>query len=60
MKAIEDMNKEELTNAVLFEDDMSLYQSFEEERFLAGQYEEAEMRSIIKQWIMECPDTMAY
>lgn len=58
MKAIEDMNKEELTNAVLFEDDMSLYERFDEQRFLADGYTEEELRSIIKAWIMEAPDTV--
>lgn len=60
MKAIEDMNREELLNTVLFEDDMTLYESFEEQRLLNGDYTEEELRSIIKGWIMECPDTMAY
>lgn len=58
MKAVEDMNKEELTNAVIFEDDMSLYERFDEQRFLGGDYTEEELRSIIKSWIVECPDTM--
>lgn len=58
MKAIEDMNKEELTNAVIFEDDMSLYERFDEQRFLDGDYTEEELRSTIKAWIMECPDTV--
>lgn len=58
MKAIEDMNKDELTNAVLFEDDMSLYECFDEQRFLAGDYTEDELRNIITAWIIESPDTM--
>ena len=58
MKAIEDMNKEELTNAVLFEDDMSLYARFDEERFLAGEYTEEELRSEILAWIMEAPENV--
>ena len=57
MKAIEDMNKEELTNAVIFEDDMSLYERFDEQRFLSGDYTEEEMRNIVKEWILKCPDT---
>lgn len=57
MKAVEDMNKEELTNAVLFEDDMTLYESFDEQRFLSDDYTEEEMRSIVKDWILKCPDT---
>lgn len=57
MKAVEDMTKEELTNAVLFEDDMSLYERFDEQRFLAGDYTVEEMQNIIKSWIMECPDS---
>ena len=58
MKAIEDMNKEELTNAVLFEDDMSLYERFDEQRFLAGEYSEDELRAEILAWIMEAPETI--
>ena len=58
MKAIEDMNKDELTNAVLFEDDMSLYERFEEQRFLAGEYSEDELRAEILAWIMEAPETI--
>lgn len=58
MKAIEDMNKDELTNAVLFEDDMSLYERFDEQRFLAGEYSEDELRKEILAWIHEAPDTM--
>lgn len=53
MKAIEDMNKEELTNAILFEDDMSLYERFDEQRFLAGEYSEDELRAEILAWIHE-------
>ena len=58
MKAIEDMNKDELTNAVLFEDDMSLYERFDEQRFLAGEYSEDELRAEILAWIMEDPETI--
>ena len=58
MKAIEDMNKDELTNAVLFEDDMSLYERFDEQRFLAGEYSEDEIRAEILAWIMEAPETI--
>mgnify|MGYP003611389847 FL=1 len=58
MKAIEDMNKDELTNAVLFEDDMSLYERFDEQRFLAGEYSEDELRAEILAWIMEAPETI--
>ena len=58
MKAIEDMNKDELTNAVLFEDDMSLYERFDEQRFLAGEYSEDELRAEILAWIMEGPETI--
>ena len=58
MKAIEDMNKEELTNAVLFEDDMSLYERFDEQRFLAGQYSEDELRAEILTWIHEAPESI--
>ena len=58
MKAIEDMNKDELTNAVLFEDDMSLYKRFDEQRFLAGEYSEDELRAEILAWIMESPETI--
>ena len=58
MKAIEDMNKDELTNAVLFEDDMSLYERFDEQRFLAGKYSEDELRAEILAWIMEAPETI--
>ena len=58
MKAIEDMNKDELTNAVLFEDDMSLYERFDEQRFLAGEYSEDELRAEILAWIVEAPETI--
>ena len=58
MKAIEDMNKDELTNAVLFEDDISLYERFDEQRFLAGEYSEDELRAEILAWIMEAPETI--
>lgn len=58
MKAIEDMNKEELTNAVLFEDDMSLYERFDEQRFLAGEYSEDELRAEILAWILEAPESI--
>ena len=58
MKAIEDMNKDELTNAVLFEDDMSLYERFDEQRFLAGEYSEDELKAEILAWIMEAPETI--
>ena len=58
MKAIEYMNKDELTNAVLFEDDMSLYERFDEQRFLAGEYSEDEIRAEILAWIMEAPETI--
>ena len=58
MKAVEDMNKDELTNAVLFEDDMSLYERFDEQRFLAGEYSEDELRAEILAWIMEAPETI--
>ena len=58
MKAIEDINKDELTNAVLFEDDMSLYERFDEQRFLAGEYSEDELRAEILAWIMEAPETI--
>ena len=58
MKAIEDMNKDELTNAVLFEDDMSLYGRFDEQRFLAGEYSEDELRSEILAWILEAPESI--
>lgn len=60
MKAIEAMTKEELANAVLFEDDMSLYERFDEQRFLDGDYTAEEMQSIIRSWIMEDPDTVLY
>ena len=58
MKAIEDMNKDELTNAVLFEDDMSLYERFDEQRLLAGEYSEDELKAEILAWIMEAPETI--
>jgi len=58
MKAIEDMNKDELTNAVLFEDDMSLYERFDEQRFLAVEYSEDELKAEILAWIMEAPETI--
>jgi len=58
MKAIEDMNKDELTNAVLFEDDMSLYERFDEQRFLAGEYSEDELRVEVLAWILEAPETI--
>lgn len=58
MKAIEDMSKEELTNAVLFEDDMSLYERFDEQRFLAGEYSEDELRAEILAWIHEAPESI--
>lgn len=58
MKAIEDMNKDELTNAVLFEDDMSLYARFDEQRFLVGDYTEEELRSEMLAWIMEAPESV--
>ena len=57
MKAIEDMNKDELTNAVLFEDDMSLYDRFDEQRFLAGEYSEDELKAEILAWIHEAPES---
>ena len=58
MKAIEDMNKDELTNAVLFEDDMSLYERFDEQRFLNGEYTEEQLRSEILAWIHEAPESI--
>ena len=58
MKAIEDMNKDELTNAVLFEDDMSLYERFDEQRCLAGEYSEDELRAEILAWIHEAPESI--
>lgn len=58
MKAIEDMNYEELQNAVLFEDDMSLYEMFEEKKFLDKGYTEDELRTTILTWITSCPDTV--
>lgn len=58
MKSIEDMNKDELTNAVLFEDDMSLYERFDEQRFLAGEYNEDELRAEVLAWIHEAPEPL--
>lgn len=58
MKAIEDMNKDELTNAVLFEDDIILYERFDEQRFLAGEYSEDEIRAEILAWIHEAPESV--
>ena len=58
MKSIEDMNKDELTNSVLFEDDMSLYERFDEQRFLAGEYSEDELRAEILAWIHEALESI--
>lgn len=56
MLNIDTATRAELEDAAF--DEPGLYEAFNEARFLNGQYETEELRTIIQAWIFADPDTV--
>lgn len=57
MQLINDMTKENLEMEI-FENNDGLYEQFDEQKFLSGEYSRGELIAITSDWIQQSPDTL--